>query len=170
MGVLLALGIHDVDIYVNIKGERPSTIYCEVQENILPGIEDSAMILMTFPDGAKGYIHESWSYPVDDKLRRLSVIGRRMSAVIDYLRPNEITVFDRRIDDSEGLELRDEGHRVEMVNYSEPLTEELRDFVRSCASRGPPAADMYIGLAAVEMVEAAIRSAREGRAVRLGDQ
>jgi len=165
MGVLLALGIHDVDIYAWLKGGPPSSIYCETQENWLPGIEDTAFMSLSWPDGAVGFIHESWSHPVDDKIRTLSVIGRRMSASIDYLRPNEIIVYDRRIEEGEPMALKDEGHRVEMVPYSEPLKDEILDFVHSVQSLDRPASDMYVGLRAIEMIEAAVRSASEGKPV-----
>lgn len=165
MGVLLALGIHDVDICAHLLGEMPGTIYCETQENHVEGIEDTAFILLSFPGGTKAFIHESWTYPVGEKTRRLAVIGRRMSALIDYLRPTEIVIFDRRIDETDGMALRDEGHRAEMVTYAEPLAEELRDFVRAVRTREPPASDMRVGLLSVEMIEAAARSVGEGRPV-----
>jgi len=165
MGVLLALGIHDVDIYAWLKGEPPSSIYCETQENWIEGIEDTAFMRMSWPDGAVGYIHESWSHPVDDKIRTLSVIGRRMSASIDYLRPNEIMVYDRRIEEGGTLVLKDEGHRVEMVPYTEPLKAEITDFLHAVQTLDRPASDMYVGLRAIEMIEAAMRSASEGKPV-----
>lgn len=165
MGVLLALGIHDVDIYAWLMDAPPSSIYCETHENWIEGIEDTAFMRMSWPDGAVGYIHESWSHPVDDKVRTLSVIGRRMSARIDYLRPNEIMVYDRRIDEGETLSLKDEGHRVEMVPYEEPLKAEIMDFLHSVGTLDRPSADMYVGLRAIEMIEAAMKSAKKGKPV-----
>jgi predicted dehydrogenase len=47
----------------------------------------------------------------------------------------------------------------------EPLRAELEDFVQCAQSGRTPVADAASGLRAVELLEAAQRSAREGRAV-----
>jgi UDP-N-acetylglucosamine 3-dehydrogenase len=51
--------------------------------------------------------------------------------------------------------------------YAEPLKEELRQFISCVNSRQKPLADGLVGARAVAMVEAALASAKTGKAVTL---
>lgn len=57
-----------------------------------PDIEETAMITMDFGD-----TNESWLMPAYGKQRDLVVVGSEKTAKIDYLKPQELEVFDIRI-------------------------------------------------------------------------
>ncbi len=165
MGVLLALAIHDVDIYSYLLKKSPKSIMCTTQENFWKGIEDVAQMVIDY-EGVSGYIFESWLSPVGNKIREIHVAGEQMSAKIDYLKPDIIEIYDSGIVPQNGeFLMENEGMRTVTVPYKEPLKEELKDFVNSAKTGKQPLTDMYSGLRAVEIIEKAMKSAETGRKV-----
>ena len=163
MGVLFALAIHDVDISTFILNEDPSEIFGVVSSNYISGIEEDAHIYMKFKK-ATSHIYVSWNYPSTGKIRELVVVGTEATAKIDYLKPDEIVVYDAAIT-SDGI--RNEGYNVKRIQYREPLKEELMDFVK-CVDRGEiPKANMYVGKKAVEILEKVFESVREKRVIKI---
>ncbi len=165
MGVLLALAIHDVDVYAYLLDEMPKEIMTVTSSNYVKGIEEEAYIFMRFSK-AHGHIWESWNYPLGKKIRELVVVGTESAAKIDYLKPDEIIVYDSAITQSG---VKNEGEFKKRVPYIEPLKAELLDFVNSVKNGKMPEANMYVGLRAVEIIEKAMLSAREKRMVRIGE-
>jgi UDP-N-acetylglucosamine 3-dehydrogenase len=92
-----------------------------------------------------------------------------MSARIDYLKPQELCLFDTRVITENGApaSIEDKGERVVSIPYAEPLKEELRQFLSCVNSRQKPLADGSVGVRAVAMAEAALASARTGKTVAL---
>ncbi len=164
MGVLLALAIHDVDVYAYLLDENPKEIFTVTTSNYIPGIEEEALIVMRFSK-ATGYIKESWNYPLGKKIREIIVVGTESAVRIDYLKPDELVIYDSAILKDGGI--KNEGEFVKRVPYIEPLKAELLDFVESVKNHRKPVADMYVGLRAVEMIEKAMESAEKGSTVRM---
>ncbi len=163
MGVLLALAIHDVDIYTYLLEEEPHDVFGILKSSFVEGIEEEAFIIMKFSQ-SQGYIFESWNYPVDDKVRELVVIGEDATVKIDYLKPDELVIYESCID---GNVVKNEGKHIERIAYREPLKEELLDFVQSIKEKRMPRANMYVGKKAVEIIEKIMISVREKRIVSL---
>jgi len=161
--VLLALAIHDVDIYTYLLEEDPKEIFAITTSNYVKDIEEEAFIFMRFSKAA-GYIKESWNFPIGKKIRELIVVGTQSTAKIDYLKPDEIVIYDSAIVDES---VKNEGEFTKRVPYIEPLKAELLDFVESIKKGKKPEADMYVGLRAVEMIEKAMQSAKEKRSLRV---
>ena len=164
MGVLLALAIHDVDVYAYLLDENPKEIFTVTTSNYIPGIEEEALVVMRFSK-ATGYIKESWNYPLGKKIREIIVVGTESAVRIDYLKPDELVIYDSAILKDGGI--KNEGEFVKRVPYIEPLKAELLDFVESVKNHRKPVADMYVGLRAVEMIEKAMESAEKGSTVRM---
>lgn len=165
MGVLFALGIHEVDVFCYLLNKKyPEEIFAAI-ESYVGKTEETAQIIAYFEGNARGYAFESWLTPVYGKRRELVVVGNRLSAFVNYLRPNEITFFDAFISPETVV---NEGSYVLPIEYKEPLKEELYDFIDCMKTREKPVADMYVGKRAVEMIEKALISAREGMKVRFG--
>jgi predicted dehydrogenase len=164
MGVLHALGIHEMDLFCYLLGkEYPEEVYTHMEKHFFPDIEESAMIILKFADNVTCYAHESWMAPVAGKLRELVVIGDKMSARIDYLKPQELQIFDAAIlpkKDADGdFEMEQEGSYTIPIEYKEPLKEELKHFISCAQNHTQPLSDMHSGKRAVEMVEMAFKSA-----------
>jgi UDP-N-acetylglucosamine 3-dehydrogenase len=101
--------------------------------------------------------------------RDLLVVGSKMSARIDYLKPQELCLFDTMVITENGVptSIEDKGEHVISLPYVEPLKEELRQFISCVSSRQKPLADGLVGVRAVAMAEAALALAKTGKAVSL---
>lgn len=168
MGVLFALAIHEVDLFCYFLNEKyPEEISATIGKYTQPNVDEIAMVTLSFADNIKAYAIESWLTPVYGKKRDFVLIGSNMSAKIDYLKPQELQIFDASIVDHDGaLTAENEGSYTIPIKYSEPLKDELKHFVECVKSRETPLADMYAGKRAVKMIEMALKSAKEGKAIK----
>jgi UDP-N-acetylglucosamine 3-dehydrogenase len=169
MGVIYALGIHELDIFCYLMGvDYPRSVTAVASKVYSQDIEETAMLAVDFGD-VKGYAFESWLVPGHGKRRDLLVVGSKMSARVDYLKPQELYLFDTMVITENGAptSIEDKGERVISLPYVEPLKEELRQFISCVNSRQKPLADGLVGVRAVAMAEAALASAKTGEAVTL---
>jgi len=167
MGVIYALGIHELDLFCYLTGlDYPENLLAATSHTYSQEVEETAVIFMDF-GRAKGYAFESWLVPVLDKKRELVVVGSKMSALIDYLKPEELRLFDVRLVTHDGLPayIENKDNQVVSLPYAEPLKEEIRCFISCVNSRRQPPSDGPVGLRAVVMVEAALESAKIGKAI-----
>ena len=78
---------------------------------------------------------------------------------------NSSIVFN--FESNEGLfKMENKGSNIVQVEQKEPLNEELKNFIECVKSRATPLSDVYSGKRAVEMIELAIKSAKEKRTIR----
>jgi len=172
MGVLLALAIHEVDLFCYLLGhEFPETITAVTRCYLQPEIEETAEVILGFPGKTVGYAFESWMSPGVGKVRELLVVGSNASAR-DYFKPQELQMINASIKKTNGekrFTLHDEGIFTQPIEFKEPLGEELGHFVECVKNKTRPLSDMYSGLRAVEMIEKVMVSAKEGRTVRWGE-
>jgi predicted dehydrogenase len=171
MGVMFALAIHEVDIFCYLLNkDYPLEISAQISSFLQKDIEEVALLILRFENDTLGYAFESWMTPVEGKRRDLTIIGSKMSAKVDYLKPQELQLFDASIAEIENHKLKAEyeGSYTVPIPYKEPLKEELRHFIECIGSREQPLSDMYAGARAVEMIEVAFKSAKERSAVKMG--
>jgi predicted dehydrogenase len=169
MGVIYALGIHELDMFCYLMGvDYPKSVTAVASKVYSKDIEETATLTVNFGD-VKGYAFESWLIPGHEKRRDLLVVGSQTSARVDYLKPQELCLFDTRIITENGApaSIEDKGERVVALASAEPLKEELRQFLSCVNSRRRPLTDGLVGVRAVAMAEAALTSARTGKAVTL---
>jgi UDP-N-acetylglucosamine 3-dehydrogenase len=169
MGVIYALGIHELDMFCYLmEVAYPKSVTAVTSRVYSKDIEETVVLGVDFGD-VKGYAFESWLVPGHEKKRDLLVIGSKMSARIDYLKPQELCLLDTRVvtENGDPTSIEDKGERVVSIPYAEPLKEELRQFISSVNSRQRPLADGLVGVRAVVMAEAALASARTGKEERL---
>ncbi|MEE9150442.1 MAG: Gfo/Idh/MocA family oxidoreductase [Thermoplasmata archaeon] len=171
MGVMFALAIHEVDIFCYLlKKDYPLEIMAQVSRFLQKDIEEVAFLVMRFENDTVGYAFESWMTPVEGKRRDLTIIGSKMSAKVNYLKPQELQLFDASIIPGEDGAFRAEyeGSYTVPIPYKEPLKEEMKHFVECIKTREKPLSDMYAGKRAVEMIEIAFESAKENRSMKVG--
>jgi len=169
MGVIYALGIHELDMFCYLMAaEYPRSVTAVASEVYSKDIEETAMLAVDFGD-VKGYAFESWLVPGHGKRRDLLVVGSKMSARVDYLKPQELCLFDTRVitENRAPTSIENKGERLVSIPYIEPLKEELQQFISCVNSRQKPLADGLVGVRAVAMAEAALTSAKTGKAVTL---
>jgi predicted dehydrogenase len=169
VGTLYSLAIHDVDIASYLLGKLPVTAYCNLDDVIIDGIDETATIVLEYGD-ATGVIEESWQVPIFNKRRDLVIVGTEKSAYIDFMKSNEIEVYESRIKSVDGeMRAREEGMKVIKVAASEPLRMEVEDFLNACKSDQIPKASGEIGLSAVELLESLEKSAESNQVVEIVD-
>jgi len=167
MGVIYALGIHELDIFCYLlEVDYPKKLIAVTNTTYGQDVEETAMITMDFGN-ARGYALESWLVPIYGKKRDLIVVGSEKSAKVDYLDPEKLRLFDAKIVTKNGMPLRVEnkGEHTISIPYAEPLGEELKHFVSCVTSRQKPLSDGLVGLRTVALVEAALTSAKTSKAI-----
>jgi len=169
MGVIYALGIHELDMFCYLmEVDYPESVTAVTSRVYSQDMEETVVLAVDFGN-VKGYAFESWLVPGHEKKRDLLVVGSKMSARVDYLKPQELCLYDTRVITENGVpaSIEDKGERVVSIPYAEPLKEELRQFLSCVNSRQKPLTDGVVGVRAVAMSEASLTSARTGKAVKL---
>ena len=171
MGVILALAVHDLDLtcYLLNKSEPESILVDNGKFNQEEVIE-MTNISLNFDNNTKGYIMGSWNIPVYGKRRELLIIGSEKSALVDYLTPSEYQIFDSNIKRSKVnneliFEKHNNGIQKIVIEYKEPLKEEILHFIKCIKTRTTPNSDGLVGYNAVKMCENAILSAEKNERI-----
>ncbi len=152
IGVVKDLAIHEVDIISNIFGLEAASVYATAG-NISHEFEDYANIIIRFGDDRNAFIEANWLTP--RKVRRLILTGTEGMMTVHYQAQEVIVENDRRL-------------YMPHVERQEPLHLELKNFVESIRRGEPPRPSGWDGLRALEICEAALRSAKTGNPVALG--
>ncbi len=154
-GALVDFGCYNAVWALWFKG-LPDTVYATVnrlQRERFPKVEDNSVMVLSYPDGV-GIFEGSWDLPRG--FQELEVFGRSGSLSMNR----------------DGVERR-EGRKPPERIEAAPLTPETDDPIRYMIDRvvnGKPLDHIValdINVQAVEILEAAKQSIREGRAVRL---
>ncbi|MEM4255198.1 MAG: Gfo/Idh/MocA family oxidoreductase [Candidatus Norongarragalinales archaeon] len=168
MGVLLALAIHDVDLFSFLSGEKPSKITVKATEFFRKGIEDHCTLALEFPSGIKCFAQESWLQPAYGKTREFIAVGTEKTVRIDFLELSSVQVFNSRFYEENGV-LNAETGSVSAVSFEkkEPLKEELKNFLQCIKTRAEPLASGAVGADAVRVIEKAFEAMRSGKTERI---
>jgi len=152
VGVVKDLAIHDVDVTRYLFSDEPVEVYAKAGSLRHRKFEDHAQILVTFRDGKTAFIEANWLTPY--KIRKLTVTGSEAIMNLDYI-TQEITLETA----GESLAPRYE--------VKEPLKLELQHFANSIMDDKEPVTTGIDGLRALQIAEAALKSAKTGKAVKL---
>lgn len=169
MGVILALAVHDLDLSCYLLNQDlPKSILADNGKFHQDRVLEMTNISLDFENGAKSYIMASWNIPVYNKKREVIIIGSEKSAIIDYLTPSEYKIFDTKIKkrDINGkiiLEKVDNAIYKVVIDYKEPLREEILHYLECIKSRKKPETDGLNGYYAVKMCEKAFLSAESNK-------
>ena len=151
VGVILDIGVHDIDIISYLYGEKINQVYAIAGADIHP-FEDHASVILRMNHKFAGVVETNWLTP--HKVRKLTAIGLNGVAYLDYI--------------DQTVEIHDNGWiRKAKVEKSEPLRNELKYFVECVASGKQPNPSGEAGKHALEVAMAAIRSYREERMIEI---
>lgn len=152
VGVVKDLAIHDIDITRYLFNDDPVEVYAKAGNLRQGKFEDHAQILLTFKGGRTAFIEANWLTPY--KIRKLVVTGSEAIMSLDYI-TQEIT-------------LETAGQTVApRYEVKEPLRLELQHFAKSILDDKEPIVTGLDGLKALHIAEAALKSARDGTAIKL---
>lgn len=150
VGVIKDLAVHDIDAMRFLVGE-PISVFARCGAVEKHTFEDHAEILIIF-DEIQGFIEVNWLTLKKERL--LTVTGNRAVATVDYIEKS------LSIKHQEGVE-------TPQFKVEEPLKLELSNFVNSIINDKEPLVTGADGLKALEVAEAALRSAKTGKLVEL---
>jgi len=152
VGVVKDTAIHDIDIVRHIFNEDPLAVYARAGNLRHERFEDYAQIMLTFSGGKSAFLEANWLTPY--KIRKLTVTGSEAIISLDYI-SQEMTI------ETSGQTL------TPRYEWEEPLKIELRHFVECVAGNKELLVSGTDGLKALQIAEAALRSAKSGSLVRL---
>jgi UDP-N-acetylglucosamine 3-dehydrogenase len=151
VGVIKDLAIHDIDIMKYLFAEDPIAVYAKAGA-LRHKFEDYAQIMLTFNEGKTAFIEANWLTPY--KIRKLIVTGSEAIMTVDYL-TQEMTI------ETAGQTLTP---RYEWV---EPLKLELEHFSACVLKNKQPIITGEDGLKALQIAEAALKSAKKCTRIKL---
>jgi UDP-N-acetylglucosamine 3-dehydrogenase len=151
VGVIKDLAIHDIDITSILFNEEPRTIYATAG-SIAHQFEDYANINIGYPENRTAFIEANWLTP--KKVRQLNVTGTKGIMTVDYITQQLTIENDQRLTQPN-------------IPYQEPLYLELKSFADSIINDTPPSITGEDGLRTLQICEAALKSSRTGKQVRL---
>jgi UDP-N-acetylglucosamine 3-dehydrogenase len=152
VGVVKDLAIHDIDVMHYLFGSDPVAVYAKTGNMRHKKFEDYAHIMLTFEHGKNAFIEANWLTPY--KTRVLVVTGSRAIAKLDYI-TQELTIetAERTVQPR--------------IPWQEPLKLELQHFARCVLGKEKPFITGLDGLKALKIAEAALKSSKTGRLVKL---
>lgn len=151
--VLWSLGVHDVAVVLDLVKDEPAKVIAVGDDFLTEGIEDDTYLHITFKNGVKAHIHNSWLWPVLD--RRTIVIGSKGMLWYDELNQT-VTLHRKSIDAS--LQNINDGEEQVFEGAAKPLTLSIEHFL-DCASSGKtPRSDGASARTVIGILEEASRS------------
>jgi predicted dehydrogenase len=180
VNALWDLAPHDISIFLHLLEEKPISVRATGQAFLNESREDVAFVYLHFENGTMAGAHVSWLDPY--KVRRVTVVGdRRMAVFDDVLSDEKLRLFDRGAsyqavsERARGAEfgefkaiIRDGDITIPRLPATEPLKEQMREFVNCCLTGEEPETGGRAGLEIVAVLEAATESMRhDGAPVEL---
>lgn len=163
---------HDFSVALLLIDSKPAAISVQGQSFLQPGIEDVVFATVHFEDGKMAHLHASWLDP--HKARKLTIVGRNKMAVLDDVETVEkVRIYDKGVDIKlgegreyanyvEAMTLRTGDIVIPKIPMQEPLSIECNHFIECVREGKQPRSDGRNGLQVVGMMEAGLRSLRNG--------
>jgi myo-inositol 2-dehydrogenase/D-chiro-inositol 1-dehydrogenase len=158
--------IHDVDLARWLLGAEPVEVVAKASCRVDPrigrlGDVDGAMVILKTRSGALCHINNSRRavYGYD---QRVEVLGAKGMLRSDNLRPTALLKSSAAATDA-----RDPLLPFFVERYQQSYVEELDDFIDAVLSRRKPSVGVEDGRRALLLADAALRSHRTGRTVKV---
>jgi len=168
VGVILDLGIHDIDIIRFLVGLPATRVFAASGKFKHPDFEDHATISIEFENGVTGVVEINWLTPM--KVRRLAMTCSDRYVELDYIAQSaEISSSTVREIDPDNLfhiGLEFHGRKIHLKK-EEPLRMELIDFLEACEQGTKPLVTGFDAAETLRLAHMATLSAREKRTVEL---
>jgi predicted dehydrogenase len=159
------LAPHDISIILHILDEFPTTINCQGNAHITPGVEDVTNMSLTFSRKRFVTIQSSWLEP--RKIREMTIVGTRRMIVYDDLRTREkIRIYDARVERPPHYDTFAEfqysyhygDSYIPHIHQEEPLKRACQHFIDCIETNSQPLTGGSEGLKMIRILEAASAS------------
>ena len=168
VGVILDLGIHDIDVIRYLMGTNTKSVYALAGNSGGSEFEDHANILLEFENGIFAFIEVNWLTPM--KVRKVALTCSKNFVEMDYI--NQFLQISsstmKKIDTGNLYRIPQEyeGRKIELER-TEPLKNELTDFLNAIENGEPPLIPGEEGVRTLEIAHAAMLSVADGRKVEV---
>jgi UDP-N-acetylglucosamine 3-dehydrogenase len=168
VGVIMDLGIHDIDVIRYMTGAEPVSVYALGGKFQNSNFEDYANLLIELDDGSVAFVEVNWLTPM--KVRKVSLTCSQGFAQLDYtdqsLEFSSSTISNIDPGDMFRLPLEFDVRRVS-VRKEEPLKKELESFLAAAESHGRTGVGGEDAVRNLRVCEASQESLRTGAKVRV---
>jgi len=169
VGVIMDLGIHDVDVLRFITGQEVKSVFALGGKEANQRFEDHANLLIEMQSGLVAFIEINWLTPM--KVRKVSLTCSEGFVQLDYMDQSlEISssiTKDFDVANAFHVPLECDVRKIS-VRKEEPLKLELSDFIQAIETSDRPMASGWDALADLKVCEAALDSLRTGMKVEVG--
>ena len=168
VGVIMDLGVHDVDVVQYIVGKRARSVYALSGQGKGISYEDHANILIDFEGGTTGFIEVNWLTPM--KVRKLALTCSKNFVEVDYMEQAAL-VCSSTFKPVEGGNLYNVPLELDVrriaLKKEEPLKRELADFLAAAEKGKEPLVSGENAIQTLKIAEAALESAQKGSKVQV---
>jgi UDP-2-acetamido-3-amino-2,3-dideoxy-glucuronate N-acetyltransferase len=156
--ILWSFAPHDISIFQFLIGSRPLDVVSRGGAFLQPGIHDSTMTILKYPNNIVGHIFVSWLHPF--KEHRFVAIGSKgMVMFEDAAESKSLLFYEKGIDWVRGEPIKREGPTETLeIASSAPLTEELKHFLEHLDGSPIETADAKNAVDVLEILERASAS------------
>ncbi len=170
VGVIVDLAIHEIYVLKYLVNSKIKRVYAETAQRFHYSHEDLVVGTVRFDNGTLGIINANWLTP--KKVRRIEVTGEKGMFVANYL-TQELYFYEKQFaskysDYSSQFKMGTEGKKIKIdVKASEPLKNELIEFVSSIKGNKSPGVTGKDGLEALDIAQKFIESSKTGKSIVL---
>ena len=161
-GILMDLMIHDYDYARWIAGEVESVYARKIEPGKATGV-DYGLVILRHANGALSHISGSWAYPPPTFRTGFEIAGD--AGLIEFSSEDTAPIKNLIIRSLQG-EAPDVGLPSSPTSES-PYTTQIKEFYAALNEGKPVRVSPQDGLAAVQIAEAAIQSAKLGQAISI---
>ena len=169
VGVLMDLGIHDIDVTRYLANSSVRSVYALGGKRQNDLFEDHANVLLDFENGIQGFVEVNWLTPM--KVRRISLTCAKNFVELDYMTQSasiSSSQVSENYDSSDLFRLPIEFDiRHVSLKKQEPLRNEQEDFLDSIKGNRTPLVSGADGTETLRVCQAAISSIKEGKKIML---
>ena len=152
IGVVRDLAVHDIDIIRFLIGNDPRSVFARCGAIGKSAFEDHAEIMLAFDEVKSGYIEVNWL--TLKKERSLTVTCSDAVGIVNYVDRSLVIEYPTR-------------DAVFKFAQEEPLKLELSNFIECILHNTAPMVTGIDGLRALEIAEAALKSAKELKVLKI---
>jgi len=165
-GVLISDAIHFIDFFNYVLDAIPLKVLARCEDLLGRGMDDMSWVWMDY-DGVPALVEANYFSP--DKKRLITINGDRATLVCDFTSSQDkIKIYRNQhiLDHDTWKSISGEIIHKE-ISLAEPLFLELKEFIDCVQNRSKPRADAQAGVDSMKVVEAAMQSHAEGKAIEL---
>ncbi len=166
VGVIIDLGIHDIDVMRYLNPSPVKSVYCVGGAYTDSVLESYASLLLNFENNIPGFVEVNWLTPM--KVRKIWLTCSKDYVELDYINQS-LQISSAKLMDYDAMDLYhlpiEYNIRSLSLKKQEPLRIELLDFIEAIDKSGKPLIDGCEGLRNLKIAQAAIRSYKEGRMI-----